>query len=153
MDVEKKIRDLLEAPLKRKGYEIYSVKYYRNKGGSNLEITIDRVKPISLDDIVEISDFISPLLDEADPIEEAYTLDISSLGAEKPIELARLQEYVGSYVNLHLSTPYKGENILEGELSSIEEGTVHLSYKIKGKSHTAIFPQGDIDKVRLAIKF
>ena len=65
----------------------------------------------------------------------------------------KLHLYLGKYVNLHLSHPYKGENILEGTLDKIEEGIVTLSYRAKGKLVEAAFPQKDIDKARLAIKF
>ena len=117
---EEKIKNLLQGPLAEIGYELVSVKISQGKEKS-LNVVVDRVEPISLDDIVFVSSLVSEILDKEDPIEGAYTLDVSSLGAEKPIALEKLHLYQGHYVSLHLSTPYKGENILEGTLSEIDE--------------------------------
>ncbi len=153
MEEENKIASLLQQPLKEKGFDLYSVVYHNSSEGMKLEVVVDRVEPIGLEDIVSLSGFISDLLDESDPIQGAYTLDVSSLGAEKPIALDKLPLYIGKYVNLHLSHPYKGENILEGTLEKIEEGNLTLFYRAKGKLVQATFPEKDVDKARLAIKF
>ena len=149
---EKRIHDLLVAPMGEAGYEIVSV----NFGGGRektLSIVLDRVEPISMEDIVEASSLISDILDREDPIESAYLLDVSSLGAEKPIALDKLPLYQGKYVNLHLSHPYKGENVLEGTLKSIEEDTLHLEIKVKARKLEALIPLKGVDKARLAIEF
>ena len=152
MKEEEIIVSLLSEPLKKLGYDLVEV---RLKGGKEktLSIVVDRVEPISLDDIVTVSEAVSALLDEADPIESAYTLDISSLGAEKPIALEKLGEYVGRYVNLHLSNPYQGENILEGTIESIDEEILVLKLVIKGKAKNVELKRSNIDKARLAIQF
>jgi len=153
MEEERVVKEILSPALEERGYELVSVRFYRSKEGPKLEVTVDRPEPISLDDIVALSDVISPLLDEHDPIEGAYTLDISSAGAEKEIGLEKLDAYVGRYVHLHLSHPYKGENILEGDLKAIDEENVTLTLKIKAKTVDIVFPRKDVDKARLAIKF
>ncbi len=153
MEEENKVTSLLEQPLKEKGYDLSSVAYHNSAEGMKLEVVVDRVEPIGLEDIVSLSGFISDILDENDPIKGAYTLDVSSLGAEKPIALDKLGLYIGKYVNLHLSRPYKGENILEGTLESLEEGQLTLSFLSKAKKVEASFPVIDVDKARLAIKF
>lgn len=153
MEEEKKVREILEAPLKEKGFDLCSVSYHQSKEGPKLEVVVDRVDPIGLDDIVALSESISSLLDASDPIEGAYTLDVSSLGAEKPIALEKLPLYLGKYVALHLSHPYQGENNLEGTLESVDGESVSLSYSQKGRRKVASFPRADVDKARLAIKF
>ncbi len=152
MDEERKAIQALEAPLQELGYRLVEVHYGKGKE-SSLQVVVDRVEPISLDDIVMLSEKISALLDEADPIEEAYSLDISSLGAEKPIAIEELEKYVGRYVNLHLSHPYRGENILEGTLEEATEDKVLLQIREKTKKVTAELPRKDVDRARLAIQF
>ena len=155
MDVDG-IKRKIEERLNSLGYRLYSLKYLRDKKGNTLEIIVDRDENINLDDIVSVSDNLSTLLDEIDDNDETpYTLDVSSLGAEKPIEISRLDKYVGKYVNLHLSHPYKGENILEGTISSFdkESNTITLTYKIKTRVVNATINISDIDRARLAIKF
>ncbi|MBP5216206.1 MAG: hypothetical protein J6038_00035 [Bacilli bacterium] len=153
MEEERRAKEALEALLPEKGYRLYEVHYRLAKEGPKLEVVVDRDEPISLEDIVSLSDFVSQKLDEADPIQGPYTLDLSSAGAEKSIPLDQLEKAIGKYVNLHLSHPYRGENILEGTLTAIQEGNVTLLIKAKGKKKEAIFPEKDIDKARYAIEF
>ena len=148
-----KIKSELSNLVEKEGYELVDVKLSNGKDGNLLSVIVDRVKPINLDEIISLSEIISKSLDELNPIDSAYTLDISSLGAEKPIKLEKLKEYVGSYVNLHLSTPFKGNNILEGDIESIQDDILRLSFKEKTRTIHADIPLKDIDKARLAIKF
>ena len=157
MDVDG-IKNKIEERLKTLGYSLYSIKYLRdNKKGNTLEIIVDRDESINLDDIVSVSDNLSSYLDEIidDKDETSYTLDVSSLGAENTIDISKLDKYVGKYVNLHLSHPYKGENILEGTITSYdkESNTIILTYKIKTRVINASLKISDIDRARLAIKF
>ena len=80
-------------------------------------------------------------------------LDISSLGAEKPIKVERLKDYVGKYVNIHLHNPLNGENILEGTLKRVDDTNLILEYRIKTRVKEAQIELKNIYKARLAIKF
>ena len=152
-DIANKIAALIENPLKEKGYSLYEIKFNYSKPMSSLSISVDRIKPISLDEIVEVSDLVSSILDKEDPIEGAYNLDVSSAGAEKRIKIEELDNYLSNYINIHLTHPYKGENILEGTLVDINDNEVTLEVIVKGKKNKIILPRGNIDKARLAIKF
>ena len=147
---EKKIFDDLLPLVAELGYELKEVRLSGTKS-KTLSVVVDRVDPISLEDIVLVSEKVSAYLDEADPIKDAYTLDVSSLGAEKPIELPRLSEYVGRYVNIHLSHPFKGENVLEGTLLSCDEENLTLRIKDKSLRKDIGLPRKDVDRARLAI--
>lgn len=152
MEEISKVKEVLEKPLAEEGYTLVSVKLSKNKDGLTLALVVDKDTPISMDDIVSVSNLINPLLDEADPIKGPYTLDVSSLGAEKPIALEKLDKYVGQYVNLHLLHPYKGLNIIEGTLEKVDEEVV-ITYFVKGRKTSASFERKNVDKARLAIKF
>ncbi len=147
------VKEILEPVLEKEGYSLYDVNLTRDSDGLTLHVFIDRDSPISLDDIVSVSDIINPLLDKEDPIPGAYTLDVSSLGAEKPISLDKIEKYVGNYVNFHLSHPYKGANTLEGDLLKADENEVTLGVRDKSKTKQVILKRDTIDKARLAIKF
>ena len=142
----------LKPILEEMGYELNEVKYLKENGNMTLHVVVDRVEPISLDDIVKVSDRVSSYLDEVDLINETYFLDVSSLGAEKPIELSKLGDYVGKYVNLHLISPYKGENYLEGTLKEVNED-IKLEIQIKANKKIISLEKTNVDKARLAIKF
>lgn len=143
--IKKKLEDI--------SYSLYSIKSFNDKSGSVLEIIVDRDENIDLDDIVEVSNYLSEYLDEVITDDNPYTLDVSSLGAEKPVDLEKLDKYQGKYVNLHLSHPYKGENIIEGDLKEVTSDYVVLTYRIKTRIVEAKIERKDIDKARLAIKF
>jgi ribosome maturation factor RimP len=153
MDVNNKVIALLTGPLKELGYDLAEVRTANEKDGLTLHIVVDRVDPISLDDIVKVSDLINPLLDKESPLDGPYTLDVSSLGAEKPLHLDKLSEYKDHYVNLHLSNPYKGANTMEGTIIQVDSTSLTLLYYLKSRPVRANIPLKDIDKARLAIKF
>ena len=148
---ERNIFEALKGPILTLGYDLVEVRLSGNKT-KTLSVTVDRVTPISLEDIVTVSDEVNKVLDELDPIQDPYVLDVSSLGVEKPIDIAKLPLYVGQYVNLHLVTPYKGDNILEGRLQEVTDEEVTLLLQIKVAKKAIVLPRRDIDKARLAIE-
>ena len=147
----------LEALLKEKvnslGYDLVSANQRVEKGEKILSIVVDRVEPIDMDAIVALSRVLNDYLDELSPIEEAYTLDISSLGAEKPLKLEQLPLYIGSYIHVHLINPINGENIYEGDLVAVADDNIQLSYRQKTRVKTVDITKTNISKIRLAIKF
>ena len=108
---------------------------------------------IDLDEIMKVNNLISPILDEADLIKTNYVLDVTTFGAEKKIKVEALEKYVGRYVNIHLTNPYKGLNIIEGTLESVDNDKVVISYKEKTRTIKCNVVRSTIDKARLAIKF
>ena len=144
---------LLKEKLHELGYELVSVNLNVTKGNKVLSIVVDRVEPIDMDAIVELSHRLNEYLDEIDPIEGEYTLDISSLGAEKPLKVDELDKYIDRFVNVHLINPIDGENIYEGNLVTVSEQNITLSYRQKTRTKTVDITKSNISKIRLAIKF
>lgn len=153
MLIEERVKKIIDKPLKDLGFSLVELTYKLEGKNNVLRIVVDRPSPIGLEDIVRISDRLSPLLDEADVIDVPYTLDVTTLGVEKPIEVKNITQYLGQYVNLHLSHPYKGANTLEGEIQEIQGEVLILLYKDKTRSIQAKVDLKDIDKARIAIKF
>lgn len=153
MSIENQVLEIIEKPIRELGYINVSVTYTHENGTNYLRVLIDKDDVVSLDDIVAVNDLISPLLDQADLISGQYMLDVSSCGAEKQIDVAKLENYIGKYVNLHLANPYKGANILEGNMDIVTQDLVTLSYREKTRLIKAEINRKDIDKARLAIKF
>lgn len=153
MTLENQVKNLIEKPIKALGYSEIEVKFVREFGANYLRVMIDKEDAISLDEIVAVNDLVSPLLDEADLIQSNYILDVTTFGAEKKIAVESLEKYVGKYVNIHLSNPYKGMNIIEGDLESVDNDKVVIAYKEKTRTIRCELVRKDIDKARLAIKF
>lgn len=145
------LKEQLENLLKDDGYTIEDIKYHKIEGENVLSIVVDHEENIDLAKISMVSEKISNFLDEIDPIEDAYTLDVSSLGAEKPIRLDRLEHYVDKKINVHLIHPYLGENYLEGILKEVSDDEAIIAYKEKTRTKEAKILRKNIDRARLAV--
>ena len=143
------LKQLISQRISEEGYELYSLSF----ANETLSLVVDREQDIDMEAIVSITNVLNAYLDELNPFEKAYTLDVSSLGAEKPLKVEKLDAYVGRYINVHLVNPIKGENIYEGELTSVNESNIVLTYKNKTRSIAVEIEKKNISKIRLAIKF
>ena len=152
MDITQ-LKEQVSAKLLEEGYELVSLVLKIEKGNSVLSIVVDRVLPIDMDSITSISRILNAYLDEIDPFENPYTLYVSSLGAEKPLKVEKLHDYINSYVHVHLINPIKGENIYEGDLKEVSDDTIVISYKNKTRDMCVNIDKANISNIRLAIKF
>ena len=147
------LKPLLEEKIASLGFELVELSSRKEKGDLILSIVVDRVEPIDLVAISNVSQEISNYLDEIDDGDEKYLLDVSSLGAEKPLKIDQLDKYVSRYVNVHVTNPIGGENIFEGELSEVNEDSITVTYRIKTRVKKVVILLNNIYKIRLAIKF
>ena len=143
------LKKLIEAKLNTLGYDLVEFSF----GNDTLTVVVDKESEIDMNMIVEITNELNAYLDEINPFEKPYTLDLSSLGAEKPLKVERLNAYVGKYVNVHLVNPIKGENIYEGDLKEVSDDKIIITYRQKTRSIDLEILKSNIYKIRLAIKF
>ena len=78
MDITKKIRELVEEKLKENGYILDEVLYVKEDGNYYLRIVIDKKGVIDIEDCVNATRVIDPLIDEANYIKDSYILDVCS---------------------------------------------------------------------------
>ena len=152
MDINK-IKPSLEKKVNELGFDLVSINRKIEKGDVLVSVVVDRVEPIDMNTIVKLSQDLSTYIDEIDDSDEKYFLDISSLGAEKPLKIENLKDYVGRYVNVHVTNAVEGNNIFEGDLLEVTEDSLTLSYRIKTRVKTVVILLSNIYKIRLAIKF
>ncbi len=76
--LEEKIRNLVQADIEKAGYILDEVFYGVEDGVNYLRFVIDKEGYINVNDCVTVNDIVSPILDEADPIDESYVLDVCS---------------------------------------------------------------------------
>lgn len=147
----------LESKLKERinllGYDFVSLSSKKDKGDLILSVVVDKVEPIDMNMIVRLSEELSKYLDEIDSSSEPYILDISSLGAEKPLKIESLKDYINRYVHVHVINPIKGENIFEGDLVDVKENEITVAVKNKTRVNNIVILLSNIYKIRLAIKF
>ena len=143
------LKKLIEAKLNTLGYDLVEFAF----GNDTLTVVVDKESEIDMNMIVDVTNELNTYLDELNPFEKPYTLDLSSLGAEKPLKVERLNAYVGKYVNVHLVNPIKGENIYEGDLKEVDDDKIIITYRQKTRSIDLEVLKSNIYKIRLAIKF
>ena len=78
MKLEEKIREMLESKINEAGYILDEVVYEKEDGVNFLRLIIDKKDIITVDDCVVVSNVVNPILDEVDPINENYILDVCS---------------------------------------------------------------------------
>ena len=78
MDIEKKVKELIKKPINDLGYELSSVNYINEDGVNFLRVIIDSKKVICVEDCVNVTKLIDPMLDDVDYIKDSYILDVCS---------------------------------------------------------------------------
>lgn len=156
MDVIKKIELILEEPLKGHGYDIVRILLGGNYR-KTLQIMIENQdeRSITLEDCEKVSRLSSVLLDQHDPISEAYTLEISSPGMDRPLTKVKdYQKYTGREVVVKTYQAIENRKVFVGILESASEETITLVVKNdKGEEGTVSIPYGDIRSGKLYIRF
>jgi len=76
--VIEQIRNLIDEPMKELEITVTSIEWVEENKNSFLKIELDRVNGLDLDAVVEATNVINPILDDADLIQDEYILDISS---------------------------------------------------------------------------
>ncbi len=82
MNIEKKVETLVSDVIKENGYILYKVEYVKENGTMFLRLYIDKNGVMDIEDCVTVSNLVNPILDEADPIDESYILDVCSKGVD-----------------------------------------------------------------------
>lgn len=140
----KELKSMIEAKIKNLDYDLYDIEFVKERRNNILRVYIDNKNGIDIDDCVKASEVISLLLDETDPIQEDYSLEVSSPGAERKLRnREEVKKSIGRYV--HIQTY---EQSFEGELIGFE-GDI-LSIKLRNKIQDINYL--DITLIRLAIK-
>ena len=109
------------------GYIVWDIDYVKEGTEWFLRIDIDKEDGVDIEDCEKFSRMIDPLLDEENPIEEQYTLQISSPGIEREIKNDfHLEHCLGETVQVRLYAPINGFKEYVGELVSYTADTVSL---------------------------
>ncbi len=109
------------------GYFVWDVDYVKEGTEWFLRIDIDKEGGVDIEDCEKFSRVIDPLLDEENPIEDQYTLQISSPGIEREIKNDfHLESCLGETVQVRLYAPLNGFKEYVGKLVSYTSEAVTL---------------------------
>lgn len=108
-------------------YEIYHIEYVKENGEFYLRIYIDKDGGIKLSDCEALSRRVSDIMDEKDPIKEAYFLEVSSPGLNRSLHtLEHFKRFIGREVLIRFKQSLNGNKNIKGILkdATIQEITV-----------------------------
>ncbi|MEE0969909.1 MAG: ribosome maturation factor RimP [Clostridia bacterium] len=147
------VREIAEPLAESLGYFVWDVEYVREGAEWYLRITIDSEDGIDIEDCEKMHRAIDPLLDEADPIEDAYHLEISSPGIERDLKNdMQIEACEGWEVEIKLYAPLDGAKLFRGVLIGLTENG-DIAADIEGFNETKIFPRASVAKINTVFDF
>ena len=136
-----------------RGFELVDVEVKRGRDGHVVRLFVDKEGGIGLDELQSVSEEVSAILDAEDPIDSAYTLEVSSPGLDRPLRNeAEYRRFVGRLVKLASYEPVDGRRHWLGRLQSVEDGVLVVSLE-KEKGAVARVPLAKLSHGRLEVEF
>lgn len=132
-EIESKVFDFLSPIVDGQGYELVDVTYKKEYGNMTLTVYIWKQGGISLDDCERVHNAITSPLDELNPTgEEAYHLNVSSPGLDRPIVSKRdFERNLGEEIEIVFKAPVQGKKKVEGKLVAIDDDNNEIILEIK----------------------
>ena len=132
------------------GCTLWDVEYVKEAGEWFLRVYIDKEGGVSIQDCEAVSRPLSDALDEADPIEGSYILEVSSAGADRALKKPEhFRRFLGSQVDVKLYRAREGRKELTGTLLGCENGDVTLALS----GEPVVLAKKDVAQVRLHVSF
>lgn len=140
------VAELISETVALCGCTLWDVEYVKEGADFHLRVTIDKPEGVTIEDCERVHRAIDPLLDEADPIESFYYLEVSSPGLERELKTeAHFLLSVGETVEVRLFAPRDGAKVFTGELLAPDgDGRIAVS-DADGRTH--LFARDEIAKI------
>lgn len=143
--VKETVKEAILPTVTELGYRIWDITYSKIGADYHLEITIDSDEGIGISDCERVHRAIDPILDEVDPIEGFYYLEVSSPGAERELRTDEHITYsIGERVEVKLFAAKDGVKSLKGTLSAFDGERVTV---LEGDREW-VFLRGEISKIK-----
>lgn len=129
------------------GLILWDVRFQKEGTNWYLRIFIDKEGGVGIEDCVAMSHAIEEPLDEADPIEQSYNLQVSSPGLERDlVRDEHFRRFLGEKIMLKLPRAVEGQKEFHGVLEQYDDGTLTLVY---GDNKTLTVNKKETSWVRL----
>ena len=147
---EQKAEALVSPIVEKYGFELVDVEYVKEGGSFYLRAYIDKPGGITVDDCETVSREFSDKLDEADFIEEAYIMEVSSPGLGRPLKKEKdFKRSIGKEVEIRTYRPIDREKEFYGVLKAYDENSVTIDCEEEERT----FQKAEIALIRLAFDF
>ena len=146
---EQQIEGLITPILESMGYDVVRIQISGTRRPT-MQIMAERKDeaPMTVDDCADISRAVSAVLDVEDPIDEAYELEVSSPGIDRPLTRARdYDRYAGFEARVELKIAQEGQRRFKGKLLGLQDDKVML--QVEGD--TVALPLATIQKAKLVL--
>ena len=133
MKITEAVDQAVRATVEALGFELDEVEYQKEQGNWVLTLYIDAPEGVTLDDCERVSHAVDPILDEADPIPDAYYLSVSSIGLDRPLKKDRdFVRNVGNKLDVKLYAPVNKKKEFLGTLVSFDADSFTIALVEKG---------------------
>lgn len=148
-----KLKELLAPILNEDDVELYDIVWISNE--KTLQVSImHHDGTMDLDTCAKESEKIGDFLDSNDLFSDEYTLEVCSPGAEREIKnLDELDSMENAYVYVQLKESVKEHTEFTGEILSVKDNIITLSYRDKAATRKVEFSKENIAFIRMAVKF
>ena len=150
--MDQRMAEIIQPVLEGMGFELVRL---RLMGGKTATLQIMAEKPdgtIEVDDCAEISTAVSAVLDVEDPIEDQYTLEVSSPGIDRPLtRLKDFDRWEGYEAKLETTEQIDGRRRFKGELQGTEGSEVLIEIEEHGKPVTIGLPFDWLSDAKLVL--
>ena len=120
---------LIEPEAKALGFELVRVQMIGGASDPTLQVMAERpdTRQLTIADCAALSRRLSDMLDAADPIEEAYRLEVSSPGIDRPLtRLKDFEDWKGHEARIKLAEPIEGRKQLTGTLEGVQGDVISI---------------------------
>ena len=147
---EQKAEALVAPIVEKYGFELVDVEYVKEGGNFYLRAYVDKPGGITVEDCETVSREFSDKLHEADFIDEAYIMEVSSPGLGRPLKKEKdFKRSMGEEVEIRTYRPINREKEFYGILTAYDENSVTIDCEGEEK----ILQKADIALIRLAFDF
>ncbi|MBM7552712.1 ribosome maturation factor RimP [Thalassobacillus pellis] len=146
--------ELVQPVLKDMDLDLVDVEFKKEGKNWFLRVFVDKEGGVDIEECGHVSEQLSEKLDDIDPIDFPYFLEVASPGAERPLkQRSDFENNIGRQVHLKLYEPIAGDKEYEGKLQSFQGDIVKIDIKIKARTKSIEIPYDKIAKARLAVSF
>ncbi len=133
--IDRRLAEIIGPVLEDMGFELVRVRLMGGKSATLQIMAERRDGGIEVDECAEISTAVSATLDVEDPIEDAYTLEVSSPGIDRPLtRLKDFEKWEGYEAKLETAEMIDGRRRFKGTLQGVEDGEVLIEIEVNGES-------------------
>jgi ribosome maturation factor RimP len=122
------IRPILADKCSDLGFELFEVRFFRAGSRAILRMFIDSPQGVTIADCEKVSNTLSDILDVENFLNaRPYTLEVSSLGIDRPLKTARdFRRIIGKEVTVHMDAAFTGKLQHTGIIKECSETTLTL---------------------------